>query len=723
MVEPLALTVTPGRGPETLSVQVFNMSTIVDRYTVELPDAPPWLQFAPTEVRLLPGKDDTMRLLLSIPAPPLVPAGQHQLTVRVSAVAEPQQVVTATVAFTVGVIEGPLALTMEPVLIRIRDTGEARLRVVAENLTSNRPVPLTLEGSDPEKVVRFQFDPPVVTVPPGGSATAAVRLLAPQPAAGQEITRQLTISATEGTREVSALGSLVQSTSAQSIRIRLEPSVVNIRDRTGAEIQLVAENPGGNRPVRLTLRGADPERLVRFSFIPPVLQVPANGSAVARVQLEAPQPDPGQEASRPLTITASDGQQEIVTTGTLNQRTTTVAVTMRLEPMLLRVRDSGTAFLQVIADNRSSARPIRMMLTGSDPERAVRFLFNPQMLEVGPGEIGGARVQLDAPLPDWGTEISRPITVQASDGVRTFEATGTFLQSSSEAPTSALTLRLDPSVVRTKDTSEGAVVAVADNRDGTAPVRVQLRGSDPERVVQFSFFPQVLDVPPGGWAASEVRMRAPRPDRGQETSRAFKISAVEDRKTVDAEGTFIQATSDRRPILRVVLTILGALMMAAAVFLNWTNSDGNGDTTTRAECVGNGLPEPPAVSEPRTGLDWDVYNFGQVTCLKLNSIIRAQVHVDDPTGLTRDLQSALQHKYLSAGIIVLVLAAAILFGLTGSRGRLTRTASVAAVVFTVAFFAALIVQATNWQPDWGAYLVVAGAVVAFVGGMFARRAS
>jgi preprotein translocase subunit SecG len=83
----------------------------------------------------------------------------------------------------------------------------------------------------------------------------------------------------------------------------------------------------------------------------------------------------------------------------------------------------------------------------------------------------------------------------------------------------------------------------------------------------------------------------------------------------------------------------------------------------------------------------------------------------------RGIDGAIQ----SAGLVVLLLAALTLFGLTGTKGRLTRTGAVLALVFMIAFFVALIVRAENWDVGLGAIAIAVGAITAFVGGLFARR--
>ena len=683
--EPEAISVTPGLEPATISVHVFNLSSVVDRFTVELLRPPPFVTAAAEEVRLLPNTDQVVTLRVGLVSAPMAPAGRYPLDLRVRSSAHQGIEITKRIDLTVGVIDGPVTLTLTPSIVRLQDSADGRTELLAENVSGNRPLRLRLEGSDPERLVRFIFEPAVLTVAPGGEARARVLLRAPEPPPGQESTRSFTVTATEGSREFSSTGTLTQASTAQQVDLRLEPSVIKVRDAGGATVRLVAAVAGGPRPVRLTMLGSDEERAVRFTFTPPVLIIPPGGSGVCTVHLEAPEPEAGQEISRRFTIAAHDGRGEITATGTLTQTSSAQNLAVWLEPNVLRVRDVGAGYLNVVLDNRSGRRPQRLTLSGSDPERAVRFGFGPATVDIGPGEILTAQLRVDAILPPDGQEISRALTVVASshDG-RRVEATGSFVQSSSA---SILQIRLDPSVVRIQDSTDAVVTVIADNHESVIPARIQLEGSDPERAVRFDFDPPWLDIPPGGWGASRLRLRAPRPERGQEVNRQLTVTAVDERREASTTGSLIQTSSDRRPVIGRILTVLGCLMMIAGVFLPWTNS-------------------PRKIN----GISFSLPEFAQDTRFDLK-----RLNID--AAQLRQVPPAL----ISAGLIILLFAALTLFGLTGTKGRLIRTTSLLGLLFVVGFSLAFVVRAESFTPGVGAILVAVGAVCAFTGGLVGRR--
>ena len=161
-------------------------------------------------------------------------------------------------------------------------------------------------------------------------------------------------------------------------------------------------------------------------------------------------------------LATSEGTADLEVTATFVQTTSAAPVdtpvTLRLDPSVVRVRDTAVGQLEAIIDNRGGTRVRRVFLSGRDPERLVRFTFSPPSLDVLPGEIGRVRVRLEAPLPDPGQDATRQITVIAADGTKELEASGTFVQVTSPAPVETpVALKLEPSLVRVRDTTSGAV--------------------------------------------------------------------------------------------------------------------------------------------------------------------------------------------------------------------------------------------------------------------------
>ena len=79
-----------------------------------------------------------------------------------------------------------------------------------------------------------------------------------------------------------------------------------------------------------------------------------------------------------------------------------VPVQLRAEPRLLRVRDTDTGRCTVVVDNSRSNRPMLLRFSGSDAEQAVRFDFDPPILDVGPVASASVLLSLTATQPDPG---------------------------------------------------------------------------------------------------------------------------------------------------------------------------------------------------------------------------------------------------------------------------------------------------------------------------------
>ena len=252
--------VSPTGEPAVLHLEVRNTSAIVDGYAVELASAPPWLQVETSQVRILPGGEEALPVIMRAASPTLVPTQQIQIMLRVRSLSQGPAHAVFPVLITVPVLDGPVRLHAEPSVLRVRDRDSATCAVVVDNSGSNHPVHLRFAGSDPERAVRFHFEPPVLEVGPAASGSVVVTVTASPPEPGQEITRPLIVSAVEGSRRAGAVITFVQATSASpmsSSAVGIEPSVTRVQDAV-VESSLVLSSTE-RRPLArllLTLFGA-----------------------------------------------------------------------------------------------------------------------------------------------------------------------------------------------------------------------------------------------------------------------------------------------------------------------------------------------------------------------------------------------------------------------------------------------------------------------------------
>jgi hypothetical protein len=194
-----------------------------------------------------------------------------------------------------------------------------------------------------------------------------------------------------------------------------------------------------------------------------------------------------------------------------------------------------------------------------------------------------------------------------------------------------------------------------------------------------------------------VQISAPRPEGGEEVTRQFSVVVSDGSRDVEATGSFAQESSDRRPMWRILLTLLGGLLMIAGAFLTWN--------------VGASLEIPSdigaQVSPDITGLEWSL------------PAIDVASEAVAPGVLFLDLPNQVD-PLVSAGAVIMVLAALALLGLTGSTGRLTRLAALVAAVALAVFVVAVGLQPDTGRPGTGVFVIFAGCVIAFIGGLFAK---
>lgn len=687
VAEQNAVTVAATGEITTVNLRVSNTSAIVDGYAIEAPGAPGWLSVEAGELHLLPGVEDVMAVRMRITSEALVPAQRNQLVLRVRSLSQAPARSDVPIWVTIPVVDVPVLLRAEPRLLRVRDRDTADCRLLVDNSRSNRRVHLQFSGSDPELAVQFRFDPPVLEVGPGATGSVSFSARAPGPEPGQEISRALTLTALDGERSVETLVTMQQSTTARVedplVKLEVVPSLVRVRNTTSGTAQVVADNRAGTEWAHLKLQASDPERAVQVSWATPVLHVPPGRTAQTEVSFEAPLPDAGTEVARTVTVAAHDGKRTATATATFSQAASAspmATLAVRLEPTVVRVQDADSASLTVLLDNRKGGSEVRLYLQGSDPEGAIRFTFSPPVVDLEPGQTRQVRLQLDAWRPPPGQESTRQFTVVASDGDRSVEASGSLVQASSRAAIELLSLQLDPSVLHLSSGRRGQVTAVLDNRRGAQPVRVSMRGDDPQNIVRFTFNPAMLEIPPGSVTTTLVSVEAPRAAAGQELTRPFGVLASDGRTEVKAEGTLIQSAPERRslrPVFRGLLTLLGGLAVILGALLPFRSGDG----------------------ETATGFDINevAQEFG-------GGLILAGFEV-----------------LITVGLVLIALGVLMMFGLTAPKGRLTRLAAVLAAIVVAGLLVAFALVNQNAGLGQGAVLVLAGCIIGYIGGLLVKR--
>lgn len=217
------------------------------------------------------------------------------------------------------------------------------------------------------------------------------------------------------------------------------------------------------------------------------------------------------------------------------------AVTMTTRPTAVRLIDQNTGSVEVLLDNSSSNYPRNLALAGSDAEGKVAFAFSPPWLIVEPGQHAKALAEFTVPEIRAGETQVRQLTITATEDNAATEATVSVNQERTVA--AALRLRMDPSSPRVRDSDSTVVTLIVDNRGATTARTVQFEGRDPEGVVRFAFANRTLPVAAGRALTTSVRITAPPPPPGKESSKPFSVVAAYGDGEVEATGTFTQSTS------------------------------------------------------------------------------------------------------------------------------------------------------------------------------------
>lgn len=428
------VTVTPD-APGEVELAIENMTNIVDGYVFEAVDPPSWLELGQPDVHLMPGESRTVTLSLGMRQETMVVAQRVPLTVVARSVEDDGRRSDVRLVVTVPPHGPRVTLEARPSLIRLEDTGSGSFSVRLDNRAANYPQTVGMSGNDSEGVVKFAFTPEVVEVPAGAMVEAAVTFAAPQPAAGQQLNRQLTITATNDEGPVVATVTLVQSTEAAPvdapIKVQVQPSSIHIVDASEADFEVLVDNRGGHSGVIVSLTGKDPEQRVAFAFVPARFVAVAGHVTRAHGRLRAYPPPRGTSATHPFTVVASDGTTDAEAPATLEISTSASAIAtaeLRASPQKLDLGTHRDGEFGIEVDNRRGGEALNVAFSGRSDDGLVRATFAPPELAVAPGAVGHTRMSVSSPHPRAGQTGLRRLEIVASDGVQSLTTNAELAQ-------------------------------------------------------------------------------------------------------------------------------------------------------------------------------------------------------------------------------------------------------------------------------------------------------
>ena len=433
-VETVDVVVAPD-APGTTTVHLRNVSDLVDGLVVHPTAPPPWLVVTHEDAHLMPGESRRVAVTFAARPGALVLAQRTALELAVRSSVDATKVTHVQVVLTVPRVGPPPTVTARPALLQLADVDEGVLTVSVDNRAANFPRRYRMTARDPEDVVQARFLPPVVDVPAGEVVDVGVRVGAPAPAAGAELTRQVTLVGEGDDEQVTASLTLVQRTTAPPprvpVRLRLEPSHLRSDDGRAVGFEVVVDNRAGHEEAAVALVGRDPAHRVALAFAEDRIVVPAGGAVRVGGQARAQVPPAGTTQTHPFVVVAGDGLAEVEAPGLLEVASRPAPIsTARLwvEPAtLVTQRRHGTFLVHV--DNRRGGDPLQVRLAGSDELGRARLTFTPATVVVPPGQVGTVRLAVDAARPPAGTSSSRRLRVAATDGREAVESDAVLSQS------------------------------------------------------------------------------------------------------------------------------------------------------------------------------------------------------------------------------------------------------------------------------------------------------
>jgi hypothetical protein len=157
---PSMVTVAPG-SQAAAEVRVRNKSNIVDQYEIQVTGEPAsWTVAEPGTLSLFPDKEGVATLRFRPPRSADVAAGRKPFAIKVQSKASPEISARQEGVVEVGAVqEVGLAITPQTA----RGGESATYRLLVQN-KGNAPLQVTLDASDPDELLTFEFDRPAVTL-------------------------------------------------------------------------------------------------------------------------------------------------------------------------------------------------------------------------------------------------------------------------------------------------------------------------------------------------------------------------------------------------------------------------------------------------------------------------------------------------------------------------------------------------------------------------------
>jgi len=182
----------------TVEVEVFNASSIVDEFRVELigpevdPIRPEWVTAQPARLPLFPNASGVVTLTLDVPAASQLLAGRHVIGVRVSSTSDPSTAYVEELPVVVN-SQPSVSVHLEPQMASGHRFVE--VEAVVRNL-GNVPLLVRLSASDPASLIRYELSRSEIDLPADAEERVPIILRARRPLIGTGTIRPYVVAAT-----------------------------------------------------------------------------------------------------------------------------------------------------------------------------------------------------------------------------------------------------------------------------------------------------------------------------------------------------------------------------------------------------------------------------------------------------------------------------------------------------------------------------------------------
>jgi len=235
------LPVVPGASV-ILAVIVLNQSNVADNFAVSVEGIPAgWVSALPPPVRLSPGTQQDVAVVIQPPRAPESRSGDHPLTVRVTSQESPDQTATAQATLHIAPFQA-FDLDLRPQKVSGTTDGMFHLHV---SNRGNANLAVQFEASDPQGNCQFGFEPSHLDLPAGQEQPIQLRVQSPgplPPELGRSYAHAFTVVAraahdTELVRQVGGVWEQIAPV-AEDVSLRKPPPVA-----TGAITEAAPHRP------------------------------------------------------------------------------------------------------------------------------------------------------------------------------------------------------------------------------------------------------------------------------------------------------------------------------------------------------------------------------------------------------------------------------------------------------------------------------------------------